>query len=255
MSPSRSKDPLVFSSYTIRLMIGAIALLFPVVVLLSAPGITPSLSWSYYTGARDLFVGLLFVIGAFLVSYQGHKQTLQKKAAGKFRKWVGENQETFVAMVGGVAAGAAAVAPTAKCFTADCLVPTAILHYVGATILFAATAYFCLVAFVGRVRAKLAADEGSRASKKTAKALLAPKRLRIGVYLFCGWGIVLIMLASIVAAITRFYPISNFTFWMETVSLELFGFAWLTASHYLPILTDESERKKTPLEQAIRQSK
>jgi hypothetical protein len=42
---------------------------------------------------------------------------------------------------------------------------------------------------------------------------------------------------------------------MEAFALELFGFAWLTASHYLPIVTEKTERRQTPLEQAIRQLK
>jgi len=257
MSPARSNEPLSFSSYTIRGLIGAIAMLLPVVVFIRAARITPSISWSYYTNARDLFVGLLFVIGAFMVSYQGRKHTVQKKAAS-YRKWAGERQEQLVALVGGLAAGATAVAPTAACAEFPCpsdpagiLVPTAcrldpiaMLHYTGAVILFSATVYFCLFAFVRQARAKLKAGQGSP----------GPKQLRIGVYYFCGWGILVTMAASIVAALTGFNPISNFTFWTETIALELFGFAWLTASHYLPYVTDEAERQQTPVEQAIRQS-
>ena len=88
MANDKLKENLVFDYHTIRLLIGSIALLFPWAVSFLASGITPSISWSYHTNARDVFVGFLFVIGAFLVSYKGHKPILQQDEVRDFWKWL-----------------------------------------------------------------------------------------------------------------------------------------------------------------------
>jgi hypothetical protein len=250
----KGSENLVFDYHTIRLLIGLIALFFPWVVSIRAAKITPSISWSYYTDARDLFVGLLFVIGAFLISYKGHKPILKKNKVGKFWSWVSrfwkgavhfriwekEHEEDLVAWMGGVAAWVTAVNPTAFCVEKICPPdPTSTLHYIGAFILFSTTVYFCLVAFRGQAKAKIKNDQSS-----SSKSENDPKKLRIRFYSFCGWGIGAIMLASVVAAYTPFGAMLNITFWSEAAALELFGIAWLVASHYLPFFTDEKERQK-----------
>ena len=162
MKSSESKEYLAFDYHAIRLIIGFIAVLFPVVVTFCASKITDSISWSYHTDARDFFVGFLFVIGAFLISYKGHKHTLHKndvgrfwnwvnrfwKGAIKFRIWERKHEEDLVSWVGGVAAVITAVCPTACCLGENCPYdPISRIHYIGAIVLFSTTVYFCLVAF------------------------------------------------------------------------------------------------------------
>jgi len=62
----------VFDYRTLRLLIGLIAFSLPLVVELLATATIPSISASYYTEARDAFVGMLFIVGAFLWAYNGH---------------------------------------------------------------------------------------------------------------------------------------------------------------------------------------
>lgn len=254
MKPSESKENLVFDYHTIRLMIGLITLSFPWVVWFFASKITDSISWSYHTDARDFFVGFLFVIGAFLMSYKGHKPILHTDDVGKFWKWVSnfwkgainfrirerKHEEDLVSWVGGVAAWITAVCPTARCVGKDCPCdPISYIHYIGATILFSTTVYFCLVAFRTQAKAKIKKDEDS-----SEKGGNGPKKLRMGFYWVCGVGIATIMLGLVVAKFTQCEIISNITFWAEAVALELFGIAWLIASQYLPFFTDETERQK-----------
>src|SRR5258706_1086653 len=253
MKSSESNNNLVFDYHTIRLLIGLIALSFPWVVSIRAYRITPSISWSYYTDARDLFVGLLFVIGAFLISYKGHKLVLHKNDVGIFWNWVSKfwkgainfrirerkHEESLVGLTGGIAAWVTAMYPTAFCGEKNCPSdPTSLIHYIGAFILFSTTVYFCLVAFKGRVNAKIK-DEGS-----DEKGGNDPKIIRIRFYSFCGWGIVAIMLGSVIVSYAQFDAIPNLTFWAEAAALELFGIAWLIASQYLPIVTDKKEQQK-----------
>lgn len=72
MAATGSKEKLVFDHRTLRLIVGGIAFSFSLVVFLLATTITSSISSSYHTNARDVFVGFLFVIGALLIAYKGH---------------------------------------------------------------------------------------------------------------------------------------------------------------------------------------
>jgi len=253
MEPSVSNENLMFDHHTIRLLIGGIAVSFPVVVLIAASQRIPSISWSYYTGARDLFVGFLFVIGAFLASYKGHKPTLSEDEVGKLWKWLGkywkgavkfriwerENEEDWVSWSGGLAAGVTAVCPITVCVGTQCPYdPISTIHYISAVVLFSTTVYFCLVAFRGQANTKIKTGEGLSGSG------IAPKQRRLRFYSFCGWGIVAIMLLSAIMALTELGTMLNIMFWAETVALVLFGIAWLVASHYIPFLADETEQRK-----------
>jgi hypothetical protein len=253
MGLSEPKENLVFDFRTIRLLIGIIALSFPWVVSILASRITPSISWSYHTDAHDIFVGFLFVIGAFLISYKGHKPILQTDEVGKFWNWLSKfwtdainfriwekkHEEDIVSCIGGIAAGVTAVFPTSFCIGEECPPdPKSTIHYIGAAILFSTTIYFCLVAFKSRAKAK------RQAEGLIEKGGNDPKNLRIRIYSFCGWGIAAIMVGSVILVRIGFNAINNITFWSETVALELFGIGWLIASHYLPIVTDEEERQR-----------
>lgn len=259
---AKSGEKLAFDEYAIRLIIGVLAFILPWVVSLRAWQITPSISWSYHTDARDFFVGSLFVIGAFLISYKGHKHTLLHKNVGKFwsslnkvwkgaidfRIWERKHEEDLVSWVGGIAALVTALSPTAFC-TAECpcepLVKSScasgaasITHYVGAIILFSTTVYFCLVAFRSQAREKIGHEAGLIGGWD-------PATLRLRTYTWCGWGIAGVMLATILIEKLNLTLIPNLTFWAETVALELFGLAWLIASQYLPGFTGEAQRKKS----------
>jgi hypothetical protein len=246
-------ESLAFDSYTIRLAIGVIAMLFPVVVALRASGFPDSISWSYYTDARDFYVGFLFVIGGYLISYQGHRPPLDQIHVGKFWNWVNsfwkgaidfrkrerKYEEDLVTWVGGVAAAITALFPTAYCLGADCpRDPISVIHYIAAALVFGTTVFFCLVAFRSR-----AVDKLKRAEKLPGKTGAAPRRWRLRFYAVCGWGIAVVMIGVVVLKATSFQPTSNIMFWAETIALELFGIAWLIASQYLPGVTTEAERR------------
>jgi hypothetical protein len=254
MNSSETQENLVFDYHTIRLLIGLIALTLPLVVSIRAAMITDSISWSYHTDARDFFVGLLFVIGAFLMSYKGHKPVLDASNVGKFwtwlskfwkgaisfRIWERKYEEDFVSWIGGIAAWVTAANPTSKCIGEGCPPDlTSSIHYAGAIFLFSTTVYFCLVAFKDQVSIKI-----KNSPRASGKGKLSPKELRLGFYTFCGWGIAVIMLGLIVVKSRHIINVSNLTFWVETAALVLFGTAWMVASQYLPVVTDETDRQK-----------
>jgi len=238
-SDSKSND-LLFDYRTLRLTVGIVAMGLPVIVYLITLTITSSISASYYTDARDVFVGALFVIGALFLAYQGHKEYIQEK---------------WISRAGAIAAFSAAIFPTS---CDQCMSDVrSTIHYIAAFILFSSVVYFCLFAFTGRAKAKIRKEETEKIellgeeSKDaedrldTLEALQMMQERRIRFYKICGLLIAGIMLASLIASFTlssvirQAWPI---TFIAEALALELFGFAWLTASKALPFMAHKEER-------------
>lgn len=293
MATSDSNEKLVFNVRTLRLIIGALAFAFPSAVIALTGKVTTSISASYHeVQTRNIFVGFMFIIGALLVSYKGHLLIVSNREGSKLWVLAKRYQEDLVSILGGIAAIAAALAPTA---CDGCSMDTkAVIHMVGAFILFAAVVYFCLVAFLRSVSQKLvSANDDFRVLVERVRSvrsfrdvhsglellyLLFPeiciflsianqvlkdydhpetfakagistdppkptkikylwlaykKKIARGlVYFVCGTLIALVLLAFLIAGSTLSGQSmhSTLTFWTETVSLGLFGIAWITAS-------------------------
>jgi hypothetical protein len=206
-----------FSSEAIRLLIGCITFTLPVLAWGGA-AFAPltSISASYYTTARDVFVGLLFVLGAFLFVYKGRALI-----------------EDWIANLGALAAVMAAIFPT----SCD-LCPTnsfAAIHLLAGAGLFIVAAYFCLGPF--------------RHAAQGKDWVEAKRRVRF--YVFCGSAILacLALLGVVELAMTAelkkaWAPI----FWGEAFMLWTFGGAWIVAAKVLPWFSSEREQLKFPEE-------
>jgi len=213
MSTSEDRLP-TFSIDAIRLFIGLIAFALPALVTI-ASSFAPltSISASYHTGARDTFVGLLFVLGAFLFTYKGH-----------------EKKEDWMANLAALGAILAALFPVPcdGCKLDTTTTIDAIIHCCGGLTMFSVIAYFCLGPFRKAADAKPDAGAGRRAN----------------FYTFCGWAVIACIAVIIVGTLTSafFGLIPNFTFLAEFVMLWLFSAAWLVASQWLPWFTSKSQR-------------
>jgi hypothetical protein len=201
----------VFGYRTLRLLVAVIALALPIVVrIFSSFAHLSSISASYHTGAQDVFVGSLFMIGALFVAYKGF--TLA---------------ENVMAKLGALAAIVAALCPTKCDICADS--PIAAIHFVAGAVLFSVIAYFCLGPFRQRAKNRVA-TKGNR---------------RVRVYTVCG---VLILACILFAGIVQITVPEDqrdalaLIFWAEWVALWAFGFAWLVASKIIPLFADEDER-------------
>src|SRR5438874_1147790 len=84
-----SEGNLVFDYHTLRFYVGVLAILMPWVDTYLAKQIPPSISWSYYTGAHDFFVGSMCIIGILLIAYKGHTPVLPVNTVGGFWRLVG----------------------------------------------------------------------------------------------------------------------------------------------------------------------
>lgn len=211
----------MFSSDTIRFLVGVIAFMLPVLAWIVSPfALLPSISASYYTAVRDIFVGLLFVLGAFLFTYKGHS-----------------SQESWMANLAALAAIVAAVFPT-SCDTCPSNIVSTI-HFFAGAIMFLVTAYFCLWPFKNAAKDKSTKDKSSKdeSSKEAGR--------RVKFYSFCGWAIIVclgILAAAGLILNAEIKRISAITFIGEFIMLWLFSAAWMVAAKWLPWFSNKEER-------------
>lgn len=177
---------------------------------LSGDIIINSISQSYHVGgwARDIFVGSLFAITAFLLSYNGNStpQMISSKIAA-------------------IAAMGVAMFPC-ECEIYEEIIPN--VHNTSAAVMFLVLSFFCYT-FYCRARDK---------AHPQAK-------IRAYIYAVCGLTIVasiLLLGFDHLSGDLISSSISRLTFYGERAGLVAFGIAWLTASRALPLLTTKEER-------------
>ena len=192
---------------TIKLLVGAIAIsLASLTSFLSEVPLT-SISESYYQEPwpRNIFVGFLFAIAAFMFAYNG-------------QAWI----EMAMSKVAAVAALGVAMFPCA-CNGNDEIIPH--VHYICAGVMFAILTGFCYV-FYRRAIAKAHTEA----------------RVRAGLYALCGLAIVVSMVVIAIQNLSDNLGTSRVIFAAEATGLVAFGVSWLTASHVLPFITSARER-------------
>lgn len=200
----------VISYLTLRRCIGILAMLFPVLLIVSGGfPMQESLSAYYWTTAGDLFVGFLVTIGIFLLSYRGH-----------------DLQDDIISGTAGAAYLCVALFPCEGSPVPDYLFmflsvkATAIIHYITAVIAFGAMGTMSLFQFT-----------------KGLSAENPQKVKRNRVYRTCGY---IIYASLVVGAILQFIPgaraatdIVRLWYWLESVMVWAFGVSWLVKGETL----------------------
>lgn len=200
---------LIFDYKALRLLMGIIAItLAPIVSIIASMSLS-SVSASYYTEARDVFIGMLFVVSAFLWAYNGHtvREALASKGAS-------------------IAAILVALFPT-RCPTCESDL-TSIIHWTAAISLFAILAYFCFGPF-----------------RENTKDQQGKKGRRSKIYFACGTVMVGCMLLGLIAKFTLTRETMNamsIIYWVEAIALSAFGIAWIVAGKSLSIFVDEDQK-------------
>jgi hypothetical protein len=202
----------------LRLGVGAVGMLLPIALiagnwLSDDKVIVPtSMSGSYYTSTRDLFVGSLCALGVFLIGY---------------RHTVRQNRCTWFA---GSCALAVAFAPTAP--TRPKTEPAWVnyLHHGAACALIFTLGMFCWIVFT---------DFAQRPSSIGAMAGQAwdslRRHTRSSIYLICG---VVVFASGALALYTGLRPTAWSTGWpslycFEAIAVVAFGVAWMMAGFEL----------------------
>ncbi|PQO94894.1 hypothetical protein C5614_20195 [Massilia phosphatilytica] len=204
---------------TLKFIIGSIAVLLPFVLSALNGGQLRSLSDSFYfvgspdiiygPWSRTIFVGCLYAIGAFLITYNGQ-----------------------IALEMGLSKVAAIAAILVAMFPCNCSGHDEIIehvHYVAAAILYLILGMFCLIFYF-------------RARDKRRRTQHVEPKYRQWIYATCLvalWGAMAFLVFNAVVRDTR---VTNPVFWGESIGLVAFGVAWLTASHVVPVINHPSER-------------
>jgi hypothetical protein len=213
---STSTNPVVLSYYTMRRMVGLIALTMPFVLsagsILAAflgtghhlphPLLQRSISDYYYTSMRDYYVGGLCAIAGFLACSRGYD--LHDEIAGY--------------LAGACALGVAfcpSFNPTGSYYTRQDFA-FGFTHTAFAALMYLVLSWICIFRF---------------RKSSPQKHLTLRKRHRNQIYASSGLIMVGCMIAmvglTIRSIVERRHP-SHWLFWCETLALCTFGFAWLT---------------------------
>ena len=187
---------------------GVISLVLPFAVSAISSTKLSSISISYYTEARDIFVGFMFVVSVLLLAYNGH--TDKQKIASK---------------LAALTAVLVALFPT-SCNTCPTSI-VSVIHYSAAVLLFLILSYFCLGPF-----------------RKDTKGKSGKKGRRGRFYFVCGWVMLLALLGAVVGNLVLPEDLASslqITYWAETVALFAFGVAWTVASKFSTFLAEEDE--------------
>ncbi|MDU8927878.1 hypothetical protein RXV86_10835 [Alisedimentitalea sp. MJ-SS2] len=210
--PYQTRDQYVLSFYRVRQALGILGLVFPFLLifggLLQDAKIQPTISDYYHTTLRDIFVGALFAIGIFLVSYKGHSRENGERIS-----------DNMAATLAGVGAFGLAIFPnqlvpgTLNIFEHFLGQWAKIGHFLSAILFLGAMAYFSLIKF-------------ARTNNSNRRRI----------YYICGWVILGGGLGATLFSILRALPslghanwieTSGIIFWFEAIGIWAFGLSWL----------------------------
>lgn len=205
-------DHPAFDYMTLRMLMGVIAFSLPLIVWAIAGMKQPSISHYYYTEARDVFVGMLFIVAAFMLSYNGHAW------------W-----HLILSKIASAGAVMVAVFPTAEVGVDQSW--ESMFHYIGAGLLFGILCIFCFYVF----------------QKKDEKETNM-RKIRRKIYKICG-SVMLISIVTILLA-TKLFPgpfvdESRVVFYCESAALFAFGVAWFVSGKALLLFSDSNEQNKS----------
>lgn len=202
MGPRTASDNLVHNYLFLRRAIGFLGIGLPFVLVfgkmvVDGGGLLNSISGYYYSGMRDVWVGVMCAIGVFLLSYRGYGRV-----------------DDIAGNIAAVAAVGVALFPTtpANGDRSDEII--GLLHLGFAAVFFLTLAFFCIVLFTK--------------SDKEIPGARKPERNRL--YVASGV-IMLVCLALIVLCGLVFDDLTKDLYpalWLESVAILAFGVAWLT---------------------------
>jgi len=226
MSPSttqhlKTHPPKLLSQRAHRQLIGWLGFFLPLLLYIVS-GLRPTAgleNWSllssvsayYFTGAVGIFVGVLFAMSLFLMTYQGYQGVVVDRVLGR---------------IAGCAALGVALFPTAapvgttapSWWTPACRT----VHYVSAIVLFLSFIVFAIWLF-------------RKSNIPRRKDRPKEKQRRDTVCLICGIAMILGLLWAAISIITQ----DGRIFWPETIAILSFAISWLAKGE-----ADVSVRRK-----------
>ena len=218
---AKQQDELALSQLTLRKGLGILGVSLPLVLFLASAlnadiNLRRSLSAYYYVPhLRDMLVGVLWAIGAFLVFYRGYARV--PTAFQKLPPWISRHMtDSNLTTLAGFGALMAAILPTCE-FQDNC--PTPLIaggHLVGSILFLGTLAVLSIWSFTQSDTPPQDWDTGKIWANR--------------VYITCGWTILacLALSAPLVAfRVDAVGPIPMPVFWLESLAIWAFGISWL----------------------------
>jgi hypothetical protein len=190
---------LIFNYLEHRKTIGILGMAFPIILLMGGMivfriGGQVSISAYYHTGMRDVFVGILWAIGIFLLSYKGY-----------------DCLDRIVSVLGCIFAVGITLFPVGTGLAGK-------VHLACAFLFFSTLIFFSLVLF----------------PKTNPKKTPTTRKLQRNiVYKICGYTMMICILLIIVYfllpdTVASLFETVNPVFWLETIAIFFFGISWFT---------------------------
>ncbi|MCU0680475.1 MAG: DUF998 domain-containing protein [Planctomycetes bacterium] len=205
-------EPIIISYLHLRKMIGILGISLPISVIIGAllygniNGTLGSISEYYYSNMREIFVGTLWAMSAFLLSYQGY-----------------DRQDVIICRICGLSALGVSLFPTSleTSTLPECLSLTNtpelsnMIHLSCAGVLFLSFSYMSLFLFC-----------------KTNKETMTPQKIKRNI-IYRITGIIIIVCIVLIFLYEIFFFNSSFkkahpVLIMEIIMLWAFGLSWLT---------------------------
>ncbi|MBI1768397.1 MAG: hypothetical protein HY015_08340 [Bacteroidetes bacterium] len=199
MIPPREEQQII-SYLTLRVLIGAAGIALPVLCpivtyILSGYFFMPSISDYYYSPARNIFEGILFVLAFFLLAYRGY-----------------DTRDSIIANFGFAFALGVALLPCQSSYSA--------IHFISAGLLFGVFIWFSLVQFT-----KHKGDVKSESKVTRNRVYVICGWVMVA-------SIVGIALSEIAMSETMRAQ-NHVVFWCESIALWAFGCSWLVKGEVL----------------------
>lgn len=215
------QERILISQKKLKLIVGGMGVGLPTALYLgnfylhNVEVILGSISNYYHSEMRDVFVGVLFAVGVFMIAYEGYD-------AG----------DRLLSSFGGVLAIIVALFPTTP--SGETRDTTGTIHLVAAGGFFLILGIFCMFLFT----------RSDATIPKTGR-----KKIRNFVYRLCGLSLFasLILLILTESSIMD-RPIDDSTFWLEYIANSAFGTAWLIKGEGIFFLNDDPILEMTPWE-------
>jgi hypothetical protein len=215
MLPSRNQK-IIISYLTMRRLIGIVGIALPIIVvsggfIQNGFVILDSISYYYYTNMRDFFIGLIFAISLFLISYTGY-----------------EKIDNIVSNLSGLCAlGVIAFPVSMYCGKS---------HRVGIFLIDDTLSGYIHLVFSALFFLLLAFNSIFLFTKHGSRRITKEKRHRNFIYRLCG----IIMILSMLCIITFTTCLKKTFIWkvhpvliLESIALLAFGISWLVKGHTL----------------------
>lgn len=213
-----NKDHLVISYLSLRKTIGIIGVLMPVVLVAGSAmignctHIQPSISDYYHTAMRDIFVGILCIVGLFLFSYKGYD----------FLDNTISNLSCLFA-IGVALFPCMPESPLPQCAihlnVSNPLINS--IHFTSATLFFLSLAYMSLFRFT------------KKAPNPTPRKLVRNTVYRVCGFIILGCLVLLFIYFLLPDHLTDKLSDYRLIFWLESIALWAFGSSWLVKGEFL----------------------